>query len=114
MGLPESRRRAVESTWKPADEVTESGGESPGEEERGSNAVCDGKFLIRTLQKHGVVEGWTPVPAGFVAWGSFRDNDSTISRTKGQGSIVYVSLQLLFFGVEWGLAELGFEFVRIL
>lgn len=79
---------AERSRWKPAEEVLESGDESPGVVQRGRSAVWDGKFLIRSLQKHGVVDGWTPEPAGLVAWGSFRAIDSTDKRTKGHGSMV--------------------------
>ena len=58
----------MESSWNPADDGGDSGGESVGEEQSGSRAVCEGKFLIRSLQKHGVADGWTPGPAGLVAW----------------------------------------------
>ncbi len=70
-------------------DVSESGGESPGVVgQSGTRAVWEAKFLIRSLQKHGVVEGCTPVPAGFVACGSFNASDSTVNRTNGHGSIV--------------------------
>ena len=75
-------------------EASESGGESPAGvvEQSGTRAVWvwEGKFFIRSLQlqKQGVVDGCTPVPAGFVACGSFRASDSTINRTNAHGSIV--------------------------
>lgn len=65
-----------------------SGGESLAEEQRGRRAVCEAKFLMRSLQKQGVVDGWTPEPAGLVAKGSLRARDSMIKRTNGHGSIV--------------------------
>lgn len=68
--------------------MEESGGdESLVELERVSRAVWGGKFLILSSQKHGVVDEWTPGPAGLVACGSFRAKESTLSRTNGHGSI---------------------------
>lgn len=66
----------------------ESGDESPESEHNGRRAVWEGKFLILILQKHGVVEGYIPEPAGLVGSGSFRANDSIISRTNGHGSML--------------------------
>lgn len=86
----------VESRWNPVAEVEVSGGESLAVEQRGRIAVWEGKFLMRNLQKHGVVDGWTPEPAGLVARGSFRARDSTIRRTNGHGSIV-IKQGLVFF-----------------
>ena len=40
------------------------------------------------LQKHGVVEGWTPESGGGLAGeGSLRARESRVRRTKGHGSI---------------------------
>lgn len=95
MDLPERRRRAEGSRSKPGEEVEESGGESPLVGQRGRRTVWEGKFLIRSLQKQGVVDGWTPEPAGLVACESFRASDSTLKRTNGQGSIAIVSVLVL-------------------
>lgn len=82
------RLRVAESRWKPGAAVTASGAEEE-EGERGRSAVWEGKLVVRILQKHGVVEGWTPEIGGaLVAEGRFRARESTIRRTKGQGSIV--------------------------
>ena len=73
-------------------EASESGGESPagvvGQSGTRAVWVWEGKFFIPSLQKQGVVDGCTPVPAGFVACGSLRASDSTINRTNAHGSIV--------------------------
>lgn len=80
----------VESRWNPAVDDVASGDESV--EQSGSRAVWVGKFLTRSLQKQGVCDGWTPGPAGLVGEvGSLRASDSTMSLTKGQGSIVLLS-----------------------
>lgn len=43
---------------------------------------------MRILQKHGVVEGWTPeTGGGLVAEGRLRARESIIRRRKGHGSI---------------------------
>lgn len=56
-GLPERRRSKVESTWKPGADVDKSGGEeSLSELERVRRAVWEGKFLILSSQKQGVVD----------------------------------------------------------
>lgn len=74
------------SRWKPGKEVADA---DASVDESGMRVVCEGKFLRRSLQKHGVVEGCTPEPAAdLVAWGSLRVNDSTIRRANGHGSIV--------------------------
>lgn len=65
----------------------EAAAEGPLESARGRRAVWVEKLLSRILQKHGVVEGWMPEPGDFDAMGSFRDRDSTKSRTKGHGSM---------------------------
>lgn len=89
MGLLERRRREAASRWKPNADVEDSGGASFGDVQRGIRAVCEGKFLILSLQKQGVDEGWTPGPAGRVAAsGSLRAKDSTIKRTNGHGSML--------------------------
>lgn len=81
--LSDNLRSVAGSRWKPGKEVADADASS------GMRVVCEGKFLRRSLQKHGVVEGCTPEPAAdLVANGSFRVNDSTIKRTNGHGSIV--------------------------
>lgn len=68
--------------------MTVSGAESPEVVHSGRSAVWEvEKFLSLSLQKHGVVEGWTPEPAGLVARGSFKASDSIVSLTNRQGSI---------------------------
>lgn len=57
MGLAESRRMAVASRWKPKAELDVSGGASLEDVESGKSAVCEGKDLILSLQKHGVADG---------------------------------------------------------
>lgn len=47
------------SRWKPAKDVVDSGAPIAelGAEQRGMRAVWEGKFLKRSLQKQGVVDG---------------------------------------------------------
>lgn len=42
------------------------------------------------MQKQGLglVDGWTPWPLGLLAGGNFKARDSTMSRMKGQESMV--------------------------
>lgn len=78
-------RSVAGSRWKPGKEVADA---EASVDDRGMRVVCEGKFLSRSLQKQGVVEGCTPEPAAdLVASGSFRVSDSTIRRTNGHGSI---------------------------
>lgn len=111
--LPESRRRAAESRWNPAADVVESGLGSASEE-RGRRAVWGGKLLKRSLQKHGVADGWTPAPAppDFDRCGSFRVRDSTTSRMNGHGSISADSESLLHGRKDGQRIEESFVFVN--